>query len=212
MATAGPNAPGTMVGLPDWFTRPETAAILAGNPGVCVWLTGLSGAGKSTVSEALAAKFLERGKQVTVLDGDVVRAHLSKGLGFSAEDKATHIERVGYVASEITRHGGVAICAVISPYQDGRAKARGMVEAAGGRFIEAYVNTPIDVCESRDTKGLWAKARAGGLADFAGVNSPYEAPTNPEVIIDTAQDSPARCAEKVLRAIGGRHGMDSAGC
>lgn len=188
--------------LPEWFTRPEVAKILAGNRGICVWLTGLSGAGKSTIAEALAARFLERGQRVTLLDGDAVRATLSKGLGFSAEDKATHIERVAYVAAEVSRHGGIAICAVISPYRDGRARAREMVEAAGGHFIEIYVNTPVKVCEDRDTKGLWARARRGELPGFAGVNSPYEEPITPWLIIDTSRETPDVCVAAILRVMG----------
>ena len=151
--------------LPAWFTRPEVAEILAETypprhrQGVCVWFTGLSGSGKSTTADALTVLLLECGRQVTLLDGDVVRTHLSKGLGFSREDRDTNIRRIGFVAAEIVRHGGLALCAAVSPYRATRDECRAMVGA--DRFVEVFVDTPLDVCEARDSKGLYAKARRG---------------------------------------------------
>src|SRR5215475_3443794 len=175
--------------LPEWFMRPEVAAILAETypprhrQGVCIWFTGLSGAGKSTTADALTILLLEQGRQVTVLDGDVVRTHLSKGLGFSKEDRDINIRRIGYVASEIVRHGGVAICAAVSPYRGTRNECRTMVGTEN--FIEVYVNTPLAVCEERDTKGMYALARDGKITNFTGIDDPYEPPDNPEITLDT---------------------------
>jgi sulfate adenylyltransferase len=175
--------------LPAWFTRPEVAEILAEShpprhrQGVCIWFTGLSGAGKSTTADILTVMLLEQGRQVTVLDGDVVRTHLSKGLGFSHEDRDINIRRIGYVASEIVRHGGVVICAAVSPYRATRNDVRNMVGT--DRFIEVYVDTPLEVCEERDTKGMYAAARRGDVKGFTGIDDPYEAPLHPEIILDT---------------------------
>lgn len=188
--------------LPDWFTRPEVAEILAEtNPprhkqGVCVWFTGLSGAGKSTTAEVLTVLLLEFGRQVTLLDGDVVRTHLSKGLGFSAEDRDTNIRRIGFVASEIVRHGGVAICAAVSPYRATRNEVRTMV--GGEQYVEIFVDTPIEVCESRDTKGMYARARRGEIKGFTGIDDPYEPPENPEVTIDTVAQTPEDNAHRIV--------------
>jgi sulfate adenylyltransferase len=175
--------------LPDWFTRPEVAEILAeAHPprhrqGVCVWFTGLSGAGKSATADVLTVRLLEHGRQVTVLDGDVVRTHLSKGLGFSKEDRDTNIRRIGFVAAEIVRHGGTVLCAAVSPYRATRNDARNMVGA--GRFIEVFVDTPLHVCEQRDSKGMYAKARRGEVVGFTGIDDPYELPVSPEIVLDT---------------------------
>jgi sulfate adenylyltransferase len=175
--------------LPEWFTRPETAAILskislpAHQQGFCIWFTGLSGAGKSTIAEILAILIMEHGRQVTVLDGDVVRTHLSKGLGFSKEDRDTNILRIGFVASEIVRHHGVVICAAVSPYRAARNECRSMV--GKDRFIEIYVDTPLEVCAQRDTKGMYAKARRGEIKGFTGIDDPYEEPLNPEIRLNT---------------------------
>ena len=179
--------------LPGWFTRPEVADILAESyppkhrQGVCIWFTGLSGAGKSTTAEVLTDLLMEHGRQVTVLDGDVVRTHLSKGLGFSKEDRDANILRIGFVASEIARHGGVAICAAVSPYSAARNEVRAMVGTE--RFIEVFVDTPLDVCEERDSKGMYAKARRGEITGFTGIDDPYEAPENPEITLDTVRSS-----------------------
>jgi len=187
--------------LPEWFTRPEVAEILAESypprhkQGVCIWFTGLSGAGKSTTAEVLTQLLLEHGRQVTLLDGDVVRTHLSKGLGFSKEDRDTNIRRIGYVASEIVRHGGTVICAAVSPYRATRNDVRSM--AGKDHFVEVFVDTPLEVCEARDFKGLYAKARRGELKGFTGIDDPYEEPLHPEIRLDTVD----RSAEDNARAI-----------
>lgn len=193
---------GKGIPLPAWFTRPETAEILKQmypprhNQGFCIWFTGLSGSGKSTTAEIVTNLLLERGRQVTVLDGDVVRTHLSKGLGFSREDRDTNILRIGFVASEITRHGGCAICAAISPYRSARNEVRKMV--GPDRFIEIFVDTPIEVCEQRDTKGLYSRARIGQIKGFTGIDDPYEAPMDPEITLDTISNTPEANALKIL--------------
>ena len=164
--------------------------------GVCVWFTGLSGSGKSTTAEALARLLIERGRRITLLDGDVVRTHLSKGLGFSKADRDANVLRIGFVASEIVRHGGIAICAAVSPYRDTRNEVRTMV--GPNRFIEVFVDTPLGVCETRDPKGLYASARRGEIANFTGIDDPYEAPEHPEITLDTVQHSARSNAESVL--------------
>lgn len=184
--------------LPAWFTRPEVAHILAeayGARGACVWLTGLSAAGKSTTAEILAVRLLEHGRQVTVLDGDIARAHLSSGLGFSKADRDTHIRRLGYVASEIVRHGGIVICAAISPYASVRAEVRRMMD---GRFIEVFVDTPLALCEQRDPKGLYAKARRGDITGFTGIDDPYEPPADPEIHLSTASVTAEENAQHIF--------------
>ena len=188
--------------LPDWFTRPETAEILRESypakheQGFCIWFTGLSGSGKSATARALTDLLLEHGKQLTVLDGDVVRTHLSKGLGFSAEDRDTNILRIGYVAGEIVRHGGNVICAAISPYRHARNEARKLVPA--GNFFMVHVDTPLEVCEARDVKGLYAKARAGEIKGFTGIDDPYEAPINPEITVTGAEVTPEENAQTII--------------
>jgi sulfate adenylyltransferase len=190
------------VTLPEWFTRPETAAILseislpAHHQGFCLWFTGLSGAGKSTLADIVAILLMEHGRQVTVLDGDVVRTHLSKGLGFSKEDRDTNILRIGFVASEIVRHHGVVICAAVSPYRATRNECRSMV--GKDRFIEIYVDTPLEVCEQRDTKGMYAKARRGEIKGFTGIDDPYEKPLNPEIRLNTSGDGPEASAHQII--------------
>jgi sulfate adenylyltransferase len=163
---------------------------------VCVWFTGLSGAGKSTTAEVLTTLVLERGRQVTVLDGDVVRTHLSKGLGFSKEDRDTNIRRIGFVAAEIVRHGGVAVAAAVSPYRATRDEVRHMV--GEDRFVEVFVDTPLEVCERRDSKGVYAKARRGEITGFTGIDDPYETPENPEITLDTVVSTPDQNARRVL--------------
>ncbi len=188
--------------LPTWFTRAEVAEILAESypprhrQGVCVWFTGLSGSGKSTTADVLTVLLLEAGRQVTVLDGDVVRTHLSKGLGFSREDRDTNIRRIGYVAAEIVRHGGVVLCAAVSPYRATRSDARNMV--GSGHFVEVYVDTPLEVCEARDTKGMYVRARRGEIKDFTGIDNPYEAPEEAEITLDTLKHSPQENARLIL--------------
>jgi sulfate adenylyltransferase len=188
--------------LPEWFTRKETSEILAQmfpprhQQGFCLWFTGLSGAGKSTTAEIVTSLLLEHGRQITILDGDVVRTHLSKGLGFSRDDRDTNILRIGFVASEIVRHNGVVICAAVSPYRAARNECRSMV--SDGRFIEVFVDTPIEVCEQRDVKGLYSKARRGELKGFTGVDDPYEAPIDPEIVLDTVKYSPEQNARRII--------------
>jgi sulfate adenylyltransferase len=192
---------GKGVPLPAWFTRPEVAAILGESypprhrQGVCIWFTGLSGAGKSTTADILSMLLLEHGRQSTMLDGDVVRTHLSKGLGFSKEDRDTNILRIGFVAAEVARHGGVAICAAVSPYRSTRDQVRAMVGAE--HFIEVFVDTPLDVCESRDAKGMYAAARRGAIKNFTGIDDPYEAPLAAEVTLDTTSVSAEENARRI---------------
>jgi sulfate adenylyltransferase len=190
------------VPLPEWFTRKETAEILQEmyppkhKQGLCLWFTGLSGSGKSTTAEILTSLLLERGRQATLLDGDVVRTNLSKGLGFSREDRDTNILRIGFVSGEIVRHGGTAITAAISPYIATRNEARKMVGDLN--FVEIFVDTPIDVCEQRDVKGLYARARRGQITGFTGVDDPYEAPVNPELTLDTVNFTAEENAHKIV--------------
>ena len=191
--------------LPEWFTRPEVAEILGErNPprhrqGFCVWFTGLSGAGKSTTAEIVVSRLLEHGRQVTLLDGDVVRTHLSKGLGFSKEDRDANILRIGFVAAEIVRHGGAAVCAAVSPYRATRDQVRAMVGA--DRFIEVFVDTPLDVCEARDSKGMYAQARRGAIRNFTGIDDPYEAPLAPELTLQTIDSSAETNAAAIVQIL-----------
>jgi len=164
--------------------------------GFCVWFTGLPSAGKSTIAEQLAVLLRERGRLVTMLDGDVVRMHLSKGLGFSREDRDANIRRIGFVAGEIVRHHGVAICAAVSPYEASREEARRMVGA--DRFVLVHVDTPQPVCETRDVKGYYARARSGALAGFTGVDDPYETPLRAELTLQTEGVTPQQNARAVL--------------
>jgi sulfate adenylyltransferase len=188
--------------LPDWFTRPEVAEILAETyparhrQGACIWFTGLSGSGKSTTADVLTMLLLEHGRQVTLLDGDVVRTHLSKGLGFSKEDRDTNILRIGFVASEVVRHGGLAVCAAISPYRAARNEVRQMVGSE--RFIEVFVDTPLEECERRDNKGMYAKARRGEITSWTGIDDPYEPPEWPEITLDTLAHSAEDNARRIL--------------
>ncbi len=188
--------------LPAWFTRQETADILRDSypplhkQGLCIWFTGLSGSGKSTIANALTPMLLERGREATTLDGDVVRTHLSKGLGFSKEDRDTNILRIGFVAGEISRHTGTVICAAISPYRKTRNEARKMV--GQDQFVEVFVNTPLEICEERDIKGLYAKARAGEIKGFTGIDDPYEEPVSPEIAVTTEDKSPKECAKEII--------------
>lgn len=174
--------------LPDWFMRPEVAQALAEShtprhrQGICVWFTGLSGSGKSTTAEILTAMLARYGRRVTLLDGDIVRNNLSAGLGFDKAGRDANIRRIGFVAAEIVQHGGVAVCAAISPYRETRNEVRKMFGDNG--FFEVFVATPLEVCEQRDPKGLYARARAGEVANFTGVDDVYEAPLNAEIDID----------------------------
>ena len=179
--------------LPSWFARKEVADVIADSypprhkQGFCVWFTGLSAAGKSTTGEILTALLQELGRQVTILDGDVVRTHLSRGLGFSKEDRDLNIRRIGFVASEIVRHRGAVICAAVSPYRATRNDVRNMIGT--DNFIEVFVDTPLEECERRDTKGMYVKARRGEIQNFTGIDDPYEAPLKPELKLDTTGTS-----------------------
>jgi sulfate adenylyltransferase len=194
--------------LPVWFTRPEVAEILAETypprhrQGVCLWFTGLSGAGKSTTADVVTVLLLEHGRQVTVLDGDVVRTHLSKGLGFGKEDRDINIRRIGYVAAEIVRHGGVVVCAAVSPYRATRDEVRAMMGSE--HFVEIFVDTPLAVCEERDVKGMYAKARRGEIKEFTGIDDPYEPPEHPELTLDTVGHTPEDNARRVLEYLRSR--------
>ena len=190
--------------IPDWFTYPEVVHELRRSypprhrQGVTIFFTGLSGSGKSTIANVLLTKFLELGgRPVTLLDGDLVRKNLSSELGFSKEHRDINIRRIGYVASEITKNGGIAICAPIAPYDSVRKHVREMIEQVGG-FVLVHVATPVEVCEQRDRKGLYAKARAGILKEFTGISDPYEVPQNAEVVIDTADLSPEEAAQEII--------------
>lgn len=173
----------------------------APNHGVCIFLTGLSGAGKSTIATALTAAITTRlGRRVTLLDGDVVRTHLSKELGFSRADRDTNIERIAFVAAEVVKHGGIVISAAIAPYDAARIAARQRI-AANGRFVLVHLSTPLAVCETRDTKGLYARARRGEIKQFTGVTDQYEQPTNAELTIDTSKTGVDEAVAALLNEI-----------
>jgi len=203
--------------IPEWFTYPEIVAELRGThpprsrQGLTVFFTGLSGSGKSTIANALRVKLLEiGGRPITLLDGDIVRKNLSSELGFSREHRDLNIERIGFVASEITKNGGIAICAPIAPYDSTRRKVRRLISDVGG-FILIHVATPLEVCEERDRKGLYAKARAGLIPEFTGISDPYEEPEDADVVIDTAALTPDEAANQIilyLQRIGYLSGMD----
>jgi sulfate adenylyltransferase len=191
--------------LPEWFSRPAVAEILnEANPprfrqGITLWFTGLSGSGKSTIAHATIERMAEFGRNCSLLDGDEIRTHLSKGLGFSKEDRDTNIRRVGYVAGLLAQHGGTTLCSVISPYRALRDEARKMSK---DNFVEIYCSTPIDVCEQRDVKGMYSKARAalaaGTPMGFTGVDDPYEPPLAPEVTLDTSEFTVQQCVDRII--------------
>jgi sulfate adenylyltransferase len=190
--------------IPAWFSWPEVVEELRrshvprNRQGVTVFFTGLSGAGKSTIAKALLARLLEiGGRSVTLLDGDVVRSRLSSELGFSRAHRDLNILRIGFVAAEITKHGGIALCAPIAPYAAARAEVRRMVSNHGG-FFEIHVATPLDVCERRDRKGLYAKARAGLIKEFTGISDAYEVPVRPELVVDTRDFSPLEAVAAIM--------------
>jgi adenylylsulfate kinase len=165
------------------------------DPGFVIWFTGLSGAGKSTIAAELDREFTRRYLNFEILDGDVVRTHLSKGLGFSKEDRDTNIRRIGWVARTLARHGCISVCAAISPYR----ALRDEIRKETGRFVEVFVNPPLEVCEQRDVKGLYKKARAGEIKEFTGISDPYEEPLHPEVVCETHKETVRESAAKILR-------------
>jgi sulfate adenylyltransferase len=190
--------------IPDWFSFPEVVTELRrtrpprSNQGFTVFFTGLSGSGKSTIANALMVKLMEAGgRPVTLLDGDVVRKHLSSELGFSKEHRDINIQRIGYVASEITKNGGIAICAPIAPYTKTRKAVRQMIEQYGA-FVEVHVATSLEECERRDRKGLYRLAREGKIKEFTGISDPYETPEKPELVLETATVDPDHCAHQVI--------------
>jgi adenylylsulfate kinase len=166
--------------------------------GATIWFTGLSGAGKSTVAELVRNELIRRGRPVEIMDGDVVRTHLSKGLGFSKEDRDENIRRIGFVCNLLSKHGVFSIAAAISPYRSVRDEVRA---SANGKFLEIFVNASVEECARRDVKGLYAKALAGEIKNFTGVSDPYEPPLNPELILDTANETPTDSAAKVIAAL-----------
>lgn len=167
-------------------------------PGACIWFTGLSGAGKSTTAEAVAELVRDGGRPVTILDGDAVRTHLSKGLGFNKADRDLNVRRIGFVAAEIVRHGGIVICAAVSPYRATRDDVRHMI---GDGFVEVYVSTPLEVCEARDVKGMYAQARRGEITNFTGIDDPYEPPDRPEIVLDTVSHTPQQNARRIVEHV-----------
>jgi sulfate adenylyltransferase len=190
--------------LPEWFTFPGIVKELRRSypprdkQGFTVFFTGLSGSGKSTIANVLLVKLLEMGgRPVTLLDGDVVRKHLSSELGFSKEHRDINIRRIGFVAAEITKNGGIAICAPIAPYDRTRKDVRAMVEEGGG-FILLHVATPLEECERRDRKGFYAKARAGIIKEFTGISDPYEEPHDANIVIDTTGFTPEEAAQEII--------------
>ena len=178
--------------------HPESDRVRPG--GFTLWFTGLSGSGKSTIAHVIGPELDKRGLVVEYLDGDSVRQHLSKGLGFSKEDRDTNIERIGWVASRLTRQGGAVIAAAISPYRETRAKARELVEQFGP-FVEVFVATSLDECARRDVNGLYKKAFAGEIKGFTGVDDPYEAPESPEIVVETEGKTPEESAQVVIEKL-----------
>jgi sulfate adenylyltransferase len=190
--------------IPDWFTYPEIETVLrkryplGARKGAAILLTGLSGAGKSTIAQALKARIHEDyGRDVTLLDGDEVRKALSAGLGYSRQDRSANVLRIAFVASEVVKHGGIAICAPIAPYAEDRVRARELVQEHG-EFVEVHVSTSLEVCEERDCKGLYAMARAGVLDNFTGISDPYEIPENPDLRLESSEVHPSELASRII--------------
>lgn len=195
--------------LPSWFARPEVTEAIADvypprhKQGFCIWFTGLSASGKSTTAEILTVLLQEFGRQVTLLDGDVVRNHLSRGLGFSKEDRDTNIRRIGFVAAEIVKHQGTVICAAVSPYRATRNDVRNLIGT--DRFIEVFVNTPLEECEHRDVKGMYKKARRGEIKNFTGIDDPYEPPVSAELELDTLNNTAEENARSIIHYLKEQH-------
>lgn len=169
--------------------------------GLVIFFTGFSGSGKTTLAEDIKSRLESEELKVTLLDGDIVREHLSKGLGFSKEDRNLNIERIGFVASEIARHGGYCICSAIAPYEESRKTTRVLVEAAGGKFVLVWLKTPISECQKRDPKGLYKKVAEGKLNGFTGIDDLYEDPKDADIILDTSELSVEKCVEKIFETI-----------
>ncbi|MXX98650.1 MAG: adenylyl-sulfate kinase, partial [Gammaproteobacteria bacterium] len=193
--------------LPDWFTMPTIAKYLKEiypplkDRGFTIFFTGLSGAGKTTLAKMLMVKLIEHGKRrVTLLDGDIVRTHLSNELGFSKEHRSINVQRIGYVASEITKNGGIAICAPIAPYEADRIKNRQLISQYG-IYIEIYLSTPLEVCEHRDIKGFYLRARHNLTPSFTGIDSPYEIPKNADIVLDTSTATAEDLTNKIYDKI-----------
>jgi adenylylsulfate kinase len=180
---------------------------MAADKGFTLWFTGLSGSGKTTVTNQLVKALRKRGSQLEVLDGDIVRENLSKGLGFSKEDRDTNIRRIAFVANLLSRNGVPVITAAISPYRETRDEARELMD---GRFIEIYVKASLETCEERDVKGLYAKARSGEIKEFTGISDPYEPPENPEIVLETEKLSPEESAQQILDYLEERGLVDAA--
>ena len=185
------------LGVPDRARTPGSPRG-DGPAGVVVLATGLSGSGKSTIARAVATRLIEEGTTVTLLDGDRVRRHLTAGLGFSPEDRDTNVRRIGWVAAEVAHHGGIAICSPIAPNDEVRREVAAMVAARGGRFVLVHVSTPLEECERRDRKGLYAAARRGEIPGFTGVSAPYDVPESPDLSVDTTGRGVQECADEVL--------------
>jgi len=194
LRTAKAKAPLTLSVLEASYINLHTKNFMKINSGFVLWFTGLSGAGKTTISQGVEFQLKTRGFPVEVLDGDVVRTHLSKGLGFSKEDRDINIRRIGFVASLLSRNQVIVIVSAISPYQETRSQVRQMTE----NFVEVYVKASLDACEKRDVKGLYAKARSGEIKQFTGINDPYEEPVNPEIICNTDQETIEESVIKVI--------------
>lgn len=191
--------------IPSWFSFPEVIVELRksfpprSKQGFTVFFTGLSGAGKSTIAKVLLTKLMEiGGRPITLLDGDIVRKNLSSELGFSKEHRDINIRRIGFVASEISKNGGIALCAPIAPYDATRKAVREVIESKRGGFVLVHVATPLEICEKRDRKGLYAKARAGLIEQFTGISDPYEEPENAEIVLDTTTMTPEECSQEII--------------
>jgi adenylylsulfate kinase len=203
---AGQNGSEGTGGTSRFPQTPSTGALArtaADAAGFTLWFTGLSGAGKTTIAELVRPELERRGRKVEWLDGDEVREHLSKGLGFSKEDRDTNIDRIGWVASKLTRHGAAVVVSAISPYADARNKARAMVEQHG-TFVEVFVDASVEECARRDVKGLYEKAFRGEIKEFTGVSDPYEPPANPEVCIQSEHEEPAESAQRIVEVLEAR--------
>ncbi len=194
--------------LPEWYTRREVAEILKDSyparhlQGICIWFTGLSGSGKSTTANILIPLLMQEGRKVTMLDGDVVRTHLSRGLGFSKEDRDLNVRRIGFVSAEIVSHGGIVVASAVSPFRATRNDVRNMVGPEN--YIEVFVDTPLEVCEARDTKGMYKRARLGEIKNFTGIDDPYEPPLHAEIVLDTVNHTPVANAQCIIAYLQGR--------